>query len=434
MAPTNIQRGIADRAPEHVCVAALTFTPGQPAAAVLANLSELVRREYAADIDAIERDTAPGTVPSDAGELGTDTGYDTTNLTITLGISASGFTALGMTATQPADIFPIDWAQQADQPINPNSGDLVLQICADSAYLVEHVLRRIELTMAGQLSIIWTITGEQRNGASHRGQLAPGVARALIGFHDGLSNLDPDNSADAALIFCGQPGAPDLPPTPAPGPQPAPGPGQPGYNQPGQPEPSFPTSLRPTPGPEPAWAAGGTYMAVRATLMQTTAWDQQPLGGQQNAVGRYKYSGAALDNPNELAHQTDPPAFAANPALTAVPPNSHIRRANPRRPQSTDTNRRIFRRGYPLIVANNSGTLQRGLLFIAFGRTLSTQVDFIMKAWLKNPNFPVPNAGIDPLLNLEVQASPGISQVIAGGYYFVPPVSDPDQPWAWKLT
>lgn len=137
--------------------------------------------------------------------------------------------------------------------------------------------------------------------------------------------------------------------------------------------------------------------------------------------------------PNELAHQADTPAFTANPADTAVLPTSHIRRANPRA-QATDADRRIFRRGYPLIIANPNGTLQRGLLFIAFGRTLSTQVDFIMKAWLKNPNFPVPGAGIDPLLNLEVQASQGISQVIAGGYYFVPPLNDPEQPWSWKLS
>lgn len=433
MAPTNIQPGIADPAPEHVCVAALTFNSGQQANVVLATLAELVRREYGADIDAIDRETPTGAVTADAGELGVDTGYDTTNLTITLGISASGFAALDMTATQPADIFAVDWAQLFDQPTNPSPGDLVLQICADSAYLVEHILRRIEITMAGQLTIIWTLTGEQRNGASHGGPLHAGVARALIGFHDGLSNLDPSDSTDAALIFCSQPGAPVVPPTPPAGAQPAPSPGQPGYNQPGQPQPVFPSTLRPAPRPEPAWAAGGTYMAVRATLMQTSTWDSQTLEAQQNAVGRFKYSGAALDNPNELAHQADPPAFAANPADTAVPPTSHIRRANPRA-QATDADRRIFRRGYPLIVANASGSLQRGLLFIAFGRTLSTQVDFVMKAWLKNPNFPLPNAGIDPLLKLEMQASPGVSQVIAGGYYFVPPLADPTRPWSWKLS
>lgn len=106
MAPTSIQRGIADPAPEHVCVAALTFNPGQQANAVLANLAELVRREYGADIDAIDRETPTGAVTPDAGELGVDTGYDTTNLTITLGISASGFAALGMAATQPAASSP----------------------------------------------------------------------------------------------------------------------------------------------------------------------------------------------------------------------------------------------------------------------------------------------------------------------------------------
>ncbi len=72
------------------------------------------------------------------------------------------------------------------------------------------------------------------------------------------------------------------------------------------------------------------------------------------------------------------------------------------------------------------GTLQRGLLFLAFGRSLSTQSEFIMRAWLKNPNFPQPNSGVDPLLGME-------SGVLAGGYYFIPPVSEPGEPWNIQL-
>ena len=74
------------------------------------------------------------------------------------------------------------------------------------------------------------------------------------------------------------------------------------------------------------------------------------------------------------------------------------------------------------MIGTPQGTLERGLLFVAFGRSLSTQVEFIMRAWLKNANFPQPSTGVDPLLAME-------TSVLAGGYYFVPPVADPTQPW-----
>jgi deferrochelatase/peroxidase EfeB len=160
---------------------------------------------------------------------------------------------------------------------------------------------------------------------------------------------------------------------------------------------------------------------VRASLLNISSWDQQQLEQQQQTIGRWKYSGATLDNTNSPAHRRDTPAFATNPSDVAVPLNSHIRRANPRA-LPTDPQRRIFRRGYPIIIGTPQGTLERGLLFVSFGRSLSTQAEFIMRAWLKNPNFPQPNTGVDPLFGME-------TGVLAGGYYFVPPVADPTQPW-----
>ena len=173
-------------------------------------------------------------------------------------------------------------------------------------------------------------------------------------------------------------------------------------------------------------------MTVRATTFDIAAWDQLTLQAQQQQIGRYKFSGASLDNPNQIARQADPPAFAADPSDTAVPANSHMRRANPRNQATHDEDRRIFRRGYPLIIAPSSGTLQRGLIFISFARSLSTQVDFIMKAWLKNLDFPGPGMGIDPLLQNETQTSPGTSQVLAGGHFFVPPIEN-GEPWNWVI-
>jgi deferrochelatase/peroxidase EfeB len=164
---------------------------------------------------------------------------------------------------------------------------------------------------------------------------------------------------------------------------------------------------------------------VRASILNITQWDEEPLQQQQQAIGRLKFSGAFLDNPNSSTHRHDPPAFATAPTEIAVPADSHVRRANPRA-LPTDPDHRIFRRGYPLIVGSAQGTVGRGLLFIAFGRSLSTQAEFIMRAWLKNPNFPQTGSGVDPLLALE-------SQTLAGGYYFVPPVSDPNERWNFQI-
>jgi deferrochelatase/peroxidase EfeB len=429
MPATKFQAGIAGRPPEHVLVAALTFSaPDVPSCRLaLQGLRELVRRELAADIDEIDPDSSPAAPTSDTGELGVDTGYDTMDLTVTMGLSSTGFTRLGVAPGDvPLELIPINWGWFADNPVNPNQGDLVLQICSDSSYIAEHVLRRIEHTMGGSFGVAWALSGEQRNRGHHGEPLTADTARALIGFHDGLSNLNPKELTDQQLIYVGQDGAPPLPPTPPGGQQPAPQPGQPGYNQPGTTGPSFPGDLRQPPAqPEPAWARDGSYLVVRASLLDTSKWDRESLQQQQQEVGRWKYSGASLDNPNEPAHRRDEPQFVTAPTSVVVPLTSHIRRANPRS-QVTDALRRIFRRGYPLMLTNANGTMERGLLFIAFARSLITQPEFIMRAWLKNPDFPTPRSGVDPILALE-------TQVLAGGYYFVPPVSDAESPWDWQV-
>lgn len=149
------------------------------------------------------------------------------------------------------------------------------------------------------------------------------------------------------------------------------------------------------------------------------------LGTQEAAVGRFKSSGSFLDQTDTSANQRNPPTFATDPALVTVPPTSHYRRANPRS-QPSDQLRRVLRRGYPLLVPDANGTLSRGLTLIMFSRSLSTQSEFVMAAWLNNPQFPHPGAGADPLLAFE-------NQILAGGYYFVPPLSDPTDATSWLL-
>jgi len=162
--------------------------------------------------------------------------------------------------------------------------------------------------------------------------------------------------------------------------------------------------------------------AVKFRGEATPTPSHTPIADQERAIGRHKRSGASLDLP-ETSQPADVPDFVANPASVVVPVNSHIRKANPRR--DGDAARRILRRGYPL-VRRDGATLARGLAFVAFGRSLSTQFEFITRAWLNNPNFPTPGAGVDAMSQFVLPA-------VCGGYYFAPPLQDQARPESWYV-
>lgn len=416
------QRGVLARPTEHLLTAALQFANRDQTSsrASLDALAEVLHRELAADLDEIVASTAKDQPTSETGEVGVADAWDLTELTIDVGLSATAFDALGYPAgdpNRPQDLIEVPWASYPIAPATPTSGDVLLHIRANDLFVAEHVLRRVEHELAGQFQTVWTMIGTQRYTPNHA---APDrQVRAIIGFHDGLSNPSP--TSDPELIFVDPAQVPTYPPLPPLGPQPQPGPYGGGT---ATTDPTFPTDLRQPPSTEPAWMTGGSYTFIRGSIINTPGWDTTPLGQQEGAVGRFKSSGAFLDNPDTSAHRDDDPAFATTPTNVAVPPNSHVRRSNPRA-QASDSLRRFMRRGYPLIAARG-GSLERGLLFVSFSRSLSTQVEFVLRAWLFNPNFPAPDTGIDPLLKFE-------TAVIAGGYYFMPAISDPDRPWSWKL-
>lgn len=204
---------------------------------------------------------------------------------------------------------------------------------------------------------------------------------------------------------------------------PAVGPGQP--NPYGGPvPPSFPADLAEPPTREPEWTKDGTYLVVRASTIDTTTWDRVTLGEQEHAVGRWKISGSGLDKPNDPHHEPQDPDLAADPTGTTTPLASHVRKTNPRGGDE-DQRRRLFRRGYPLIGAGLDGA-QRGLVFAAFARTITTQFEFITRGWTINPDFPAPGTSVDALRRFE-------AQVLCGGYFFAPPLSFVTKPWSWVL-
>jgi deferrochelatase/peroxidase EfeB len=414
------QAGITNRPPDHAILAAYSLATGDPVSTrgAFERLREVLHRELRSDLD----DTAPSS-PKDqpsaeTGELGFTDHYDRYHLTITVGLAATAYDKLGTPSEQrPHDLFPINWPQLGDAPVSTtDNGDLLLQICTDSNYINEHVTRRVNEELGDVLVPTWTVVGAQRH-TSRAGRTSRDEGRALIGFLDGTSNLNPRNDTDDRKLVFVDPDHINYPPQSPPLDPSQPSP----YGGPVLPQ--FPSDLRAPPTSEPAWTKNGTYLVVRASTFDATAWDKRTLGDQEHTVGRYKVSGQPLDATDDPSAPFAEPNFAADPNGAVTPLNAHIRKSHPRGPG--DEERRIFRRGYPLITAAGAGGLNRGLVFIAFGRTITTQFEFITRAWTTNPNFPQPNTGPDPLRAIET--------VLCGGYFFVPPITNANQPWTFAL-
>jgi deferrochelatase/peroxidase EfeB len=116
---------------------------------------------------------------------------------------------------------------------------------------------------------------------------------------------------------------------------------------------------------EPAWAVGGSYMAVRTIRMFVEFWDRTPLAEQEAIIGRHKESGAPLGGKRE----TEVPDFADDPEGDLTPLDAHIRLANPRT-TATEENL-ILRRGFSFSRGfDDAGRLDQGLAFVSFQRSL----------------------------------------------------------------
>ena len=385
--PDLRQLGITERPPEHLLLAALAFRSEDAATSqtALESLRALVRAE-------LEDELAPP--ESETGELGFQSNYDDYGLLVTVGISTSGYDRLGVPGERrPRDLQPmppdmLDASGGGSGAQLAGEGDLLLKVCSNDVFVVEHVLRRVEHELASAFEVLWVQTGAQRYN-TRQSDNPRHESRALIGFLDGTSNLDPSQPGDRGLIFTDHANA-TYPPIPT------------SDQYSGA---SFPGDLRlPPTEAEPVLLDGGTYLAVEVLLIKTPDWDAQSRAEQERSVGQDKQSGQRLPN---------------------AEPDSHVLKSNPGRPE--DPPRRFLRRGYAL-VRPEGAALGRGLVFIAFGRTLSTQVEFVQRAWINNPNFPQNGAGRDLLLERFVQP-----RLLAGGFYFVPPLKKATQPWSWVI-
>ncbi len=231
----------------------------------------------------------PKLPPLDSGILGPVVTPD--NLTITVSVGDSLFDErFGLAAAKPKRLqrmvgFPND-ALDADCC----HGDLSLQFCANTADTNIHALRDIVKNLPDLLLVRW----KQEGSVPPQAPAKPGVpaqsARNFLGFRDGSANPDSNDAKAMDRIVWVQPGS-----------------------------------------DEPAWAAHGSYQAVRIIRNFVERWDRTPLQEQESILGRVKSSGAPIGGHTE----SEVPDYSKDPAGKLTVLDAHIRLANraPPRPR-----------------------------------------------------------------------------------------------------
>lgn len=310
------QAGIVTPRPANGIVAAFHVLADTPA-----DLQDLFRRlgerivflTHGGPVPVLEA----GLPPADSGILGPVIRPDATTITLALGHSLFAdrpwLAPLQPRVLQRMTRFPND-ALDADIC----HGDLAIQFCAHTQDACVHALRDIVKAIPDRLVLKWAQAGNVPViEPLPSGQVQS--ARNLLGFRDGSANPDSGDAAAMDRVVWAS--------------------------------------------DEPEWARGGSYMAVRLIRNLVERWDRTPLAEQERIMGRFKQTGAPLDNAG--ASEFVPPDYAADAggSLTAV--DSHIRLANPR--DAATAASIILRRPFNYVngVLKN-GQLDQGLLFIAW--------------------------------------------------------------------
>ncbi|WP_199258668.1 iron uptake transporter deferrochelatase/peroxidase subunit [Paracoccus binzhouensis] len=301
----------------------------------------------------------PKLPPTDSGLLGPV--ISPNGLTITVGLGASLFEKHDWLAgLKPARLQRM--TQFPNDALDPEicHGDLSIQICANLQDTCIYALRDIVKNLSEFLVLRWMIEGFVPPVLPAADGSTPS-ARNFLGFRDGSANPDAN---DAALM----------------------------------------ERMVWTHGPdEPEWAHGGSYQAVRVIRNFVERWDRTPLSEQERIFGRVKASGAPLDAPGGTEHDT--PDYRADPAGRKIPPDAHIRLANPRRPE--DASSLILRRPFNYSRgAQKNGQLDQGLLFICYQADLEAGFIAVQNRLNGEP--------------LEEYIKP-----VGGGYFFVLPGIEP---------
>ena len=259
--------------------------------------------------------------PADSGIVDGDTG--TAGVSVTLAVGASFFDGrFGLGGARPTELIEMPRFFN-DRLVREemSHGDLSLTITAPDHQRAVFALHQMVRVTERRLRLRWVQEGFNQFLPEQPGQIAG--ARNLMGFRDGTSNLDPTD-ADIMKDFV--------------------------WVQPGD--------------GEPDWAVGGTYQATRVIRMLIEFWATAALVRQEQIFGRERDTGAPLGQNAE----GDEPSFVSDPSNDTIPMRSHMRLANPRTPDAA----RILRRGFSYLNgAATDGTMDQGLLFLCYQRSLS---------------------------------------------------------------
>jgi deferrochelatase/peroxidase EfeB len=314
------QNGIVQPAPTVGIVAAVDVQVDnrRELADALRALSDEARRVMNGD-PPVQR--APAFPPIDSGVLGAEP--PPLDLSVIVGFGPSLFDdRFGLADQRPRELVPMPFSPNDRLEADRTHGDISITVAGVHLDAAMFGFRQLLRATRGA----WVLRWMQEGFNSPVADPTPGGApvRNLLGFKDGTSNLDPsDDDLMNELIWV-------------------------------QPD-----------DDEPAWAVGGSYQAVRVIRMFVEFWDRTRLSEQEAIMGRHKLSGAALG----LESEVDAVDFSNDADGSLIPLDAHIRRANPRTPE-TDRSR-ILRRGFSYTNGfDGADQLDQGLIFSSFQRSL----------------------------------------------------------------
>ncbi|MFG1886011.1 Dyp-type peroxidase [Micromonospora sp. NPDC049102] len=233
---------------------------------------------------------------------------------VTVAVGASLFdTRFGLGGHRPRGLV--------EMPVFPNDvldparchGDLLLQVGAVDAATARSVVDELA---GADLVPRWRVEGfRDENAVTEAGRASD---RNLFGFREGAGNPDVRDEAEMdRLVWVGNGGG------------------------------------------EPVWTAGGTYQVVRVIRFATALWDGESVGRQEAVFGRRKADGVPLSGEAESFD------YRADPSGQLIALDAHIRRANPRTPETAGS--RILRRGYSYRGGvDAAGRRDEGMLFVCF--------------------------------------------------------------------